>query len=125
MKRDMDLAREILLEVERHDGDPWDLPTSFTMAGDAARLAYHAMLLHQAGFIHAVDYSGGETLDWRPVYLTWDGHEFLDTIRDKAIWEKTKQGAAAAGGFSVDLLKDLARGFLKKQVEDFTGVKLP
>lgn len=30
----------------------------------------------------------------------------------------------AAGGFTVDLLKDLAKGFIKKQIEGLTGVKL-
>jgi hypothetical protein len=29
-----------------------------------------------------------------------------------------------AGGFTVDLLKDLARGLVKKQIEEYTGVKL-
>jgi hypothetical protein len=31
--------------------------------------------------------------------------------------EETKKGAEAAGGFTVDLLKDLAKGFLKKQID--------
>ena len=29
----------------------------------------------------------------------------------------------AAGGFTVDLLKDLAKGLIKKQIEERTGVK--
>ena len=37
---------------------------------------------------------------------------------------ETKEGAEAAGGFTVDLLKDLAKGLVKKQVEEWTGVKL-
>jgi Hypothetical protein (DUF2513) len=56
--------------------------------------------------------------------LTWAGHDFLDSIRDPKIWEKTKKGAEAAGGFTVDLLKDLAKGLVKKQIEEYTGVKL-
>jgi hypothetical protein len=40
------------------------------------------------------------------------------------VWTKTKKGAVAAGGFTVDLLKDLAKGFIKKQIEERTGVKL-
>jgi hypothetical protein len=56
--------------------------------------------------------------------LTWEGHDFLDSIRDPKIWEKTKKGVEGAGGFTVDLLKDLAKGFMKKQIEEYTGVKL-
>jgi hypothetical protein len=56
--------------------------------------------------------------------LTWEGHDFLDSVRDPKIWAKTKSGALAAGGFTVDLLKELAKGFIKKQIEERTGVKL-
>jgi hypothetical protein len=56
--------------------------------------------------------------------LSWYGHDFLDSIRDPKIWERTKRGAEAAGGFTVDLLKDLATGFIRKQIEERTGVKL-
>jgi hypothetical protein len=45
-------------------------------------------------------------------------------IRDPEIWRKTKEGVGAAKGFTFDLLKDLAKGFVKKQIEDYTGVKL-
>jgi hypothetical protein len=45
-------------------------------------------------------------------------------VRDPKIWAKTKDGALAAGGFTVDLLKDLAKGFVKKQIEERTGVTL-
>jgi hypothetical protein len=56
--------------------------------------------------------------------LTWSGHEFVDAVRDPVIWAKTRSGAKAAGGFTIDLLKDLAKGFLKTQIEERTGVKL-
>jgi len=47
-----------------------------------------------------------------------------DSIRSPDVWAKTKAGAYAAGGFTVELLADLAKGFIKKQIEDRTGVKL-
>ena len=53
-----------------------------------------------------------------------DGHDFLDSIRDPDVWDKTKKGALAAGGFAMDLLKKLATGFVKKKIEDSTGIKL-
>jgi Hypothetical protein (DUF2513) len=53
-----------------------------------------------------------------------DGHDFLDSIRDPEIWRKTKEGAEAAKGFSFDLLKALAKGLIKTQLEQRTGVKL-
>lgn len=56
--------------------------------------------------------------------LSWAGHDFLESIRSPEVWAKTKAGALAAGGFTVELLGDLAKGFIKKQIEDRTGIKL-
>ena len=64
---------------------------------------------------HMYDYG------YRP---TSQGYNLLDSIRDPEIWKKTKQGAAAAGGFTLDLLQALATGFIKKQIKDKTGVEL-
>jgi hypothetical protein len=45
--------------------------------------------------------------------LTWFGHDFLDSVRDPAIWKATKEGAAKIGGFSVHLLGALAKGLIR------------
>jgi Hypothetical protein (DUF2513) len=55
---------------------------------------------------------------------TWRGHDFIDSVRDPEIWRKTKEGAQAAGGFTIELLRELAKGFIKTQIEKHTGVKL-
>ena len=52
------------------------------------------------------------------------GHDFLDAVRDPEIWVRTRKGAEHVKGFTLDLLKDLAKGFLKKQLEEYTGVRL-
>jgi hypothetical protein len=56
--------------------------------------------------------------------LTWKAHDFLDSVRDPEIWEKTRKGIEDAKGFTFDLIRDLAKGFVKKQIEDYTGVRL-
>jgi hypothetical protein len=65
--------------------------------------------------IHAVTKSGCvEEARWRSLRTLIATHQRgwpgLDSIRNPKIWEKTKKGAEAAGGFTVDLLKDLAKG---------------
>jgi hypothetical protein len=45
-------------------------------------------------------------------------------MRDPEIWRKTKEGASKAGGFTVSLLADLAKGLIRTQIEKHTGVKL-
>ena len=79
-------------------------------------------LLMKAGFIEPTPTQGAAAFGMRG--LTWDGHDFLDSIRDPVIWNKTKEGAKKAGGFTVSLLADLAKGLIKTQIEKHTGVKL-
>ncbi|MGV1901562.1 DUF2513 domain-containing protein [Agrobacterium sp. 22-3674b3] len=55
--------------------------------------------------------------------LKWEGHDFIDNVRDQDIWDKTQKGLEA-GEFSLDLAKALAKRFIKKNVERYTGVDL-
>ncbi len=126
MKRDMDLVRDLLLQIEKFDqGYGGDIEIE---AGDheSQVVAEHLRLLLEARLIEgdAVpddEYAFDHIL---PTRLTWLGHDFLETVRDPEIWKKTKEGALSARGFTLDLLRDLAKGFIKKQIEERTGIAL-
>lgn len=129
MKREMDLIRELLLKLESL---PAETGAVFCFDGNEPELAvegfssdqirYHLDLLREACLIESPGSQPmlGVTFE----RLTWRGHDFLDSIRSPAVWAKTKKGAEAAGGFTVELLKDLATGLIRKQIEEYTGVKL-
>lgn len=126
LKRDMDLIRDLLLQIEEFEqglGDDVEIE-----AGDHEPqvVAEHLRLLLEARLMEgdAVpddQYAFDHIL---PTRLTWSGHDFLDTVRDPEIWKKTKEGALTAKGFTLDLLQDLAKGFIKKQIEERTGIAL-
>lgn len=130
MKRDMDLIRSIVLDIE--NGKDWFETTSDETAvalgtdgsglshDEADRLEYHLTLLEASGIAKFTKADSG----WIPESLTWKGHDFADSVRDDEIWRKTKEGALAAKGFTVDLLVSLAKGYLKKQIETRTGIDL-
>lgn len=40
--------------------------------------------------------------------LTFDGHEFLETIRPKTVWDKTKSIISQAGTASLNIISDVA-----------------
>jgi len=133
MKRDMDLIRDLLLKIE--DGQrSFDLLTpeiaEILGEGDAGKMPReqaelienHLALLDDAGLITIQAKLSGAV--WQIGQITWAGHDFLDTIRDPAIWRETKARAKQAGGFSIDLLKALAKGLIKKKIEQHTGVEL-
>jgi len=123
--RDMDLIRLLLLKLEAEplDGNLWRLDLDDLGISDYTHdeIAYQMVLLIDGGLLDGQrELSGGFVAR----KLTWAGHDFLDSVRDPAIWAKTKDGAKAAGGFTSDLLKALAKGLLKKQIEEWTGIKL-
>ncbi len=129
MKRDMDLIRELMFKLEELPLRPGAIATLKPSTPEIQvegysheQIQYHLDLIKKAGFIETP--GTGPLIGMHFKSISWSGHDFIDSVRSKEIWEKTKQGAEAAGGFTVDLLKALAKGFVKKQIEDRTGVQL-
>ena len=128
MKRDMDLIREILLKLEAVEAFNGDLqPVTATELGiteyGEMEFTYNAALLIEAKMLTG---NTRMAVEGHIVIgaLTWGGHDFLDAIRDSKIWQETKEGAKQVGGFTLDLLKALAKGLVKKKIEQHTGVEL-
>ncbi len=123
MKRNMDLIRTLLFEIEKnHDGS--GRIVGIETDNNSPQVVEHLFLLKEAGLIEGQDASHLGGRDFLVQRMTWNGHDFLGSIRDPEIWKKTKEGAEAAKGFSIDLLKALAKGLIKTQIEQRTGVKL-
>lgn len=132
LKRDMDMVRDLLLKIEQGktvfqildpaSAEALGIEPEEPMTGEEAdKLALHLDLLADAGFITVRRMSGGY---WQISGINWSGHDFIDSVRDPKIWHATKEAATKAGGFSVELLTELAKGLLKTQLEKFTGVKI-
>ena len=92
MKLDKDLVRDILLAVEAHD-EPEGLIALEINVYSAEMVSYHVRLLDEAGLLDALDTGGMNCFKWQPTRLTYNGHEFLDIIRDDEVWKLTKTGA--------------------------------
>src|SRR5689334_1070505 len=99
MKRDWDRIRDVLLEVEAIDPAAYEYPRYGPIRKcDDVTKASQAILLWKAGFIEGLDTSYvdlGEAVDVRG--LTWKGHELLDTLRSKSVWERIKTTAKEKG----------------------------
>lgn len=121
MRRDMDVIRCIILAVCDASG-----PVNAVDGISDEDFSSHAQLLEEAGLIEAAILPPGKRIATEAMIyrLTWSGHEFADSVRDPVVWAKTKKSAEAAGGFTLDLLRDLAKGFIKKQIKDKTGIEL-
>lgn len=114
MKRDMALARRILLEVESWPFEKGGSIVEFEGI-DPSVISYHVMLLDEAGLLKGTNASGGNDICWFADRLTWEGHEFVETARDETQWKKAVQMVGEkTGGLAFEVLKQvlvaLARG---------------
>lgn len=117
MKRDMELVRSILLALEEAPFDGGPLGRLEHKDHTSEEVSYHLMLLHEAGLIHAFDFSPDEDTDWVPGWLTWAGHEFLDAARDNTRWKKALALVKNKGGGAVfEVLKQVLVSQVKEQV---------
>lgn len=118
MKRDMDLIRSILLDVEERKPayESWD-PKSFFEDKDAAVVAEHMNLLISEGYLTGtVDYTPqSDSCFFSAIDLTWKGHEFLSLSREKHVWKVAKDKILDAGlAFSMPLLMECLKNVAKK-----------
>ena len=115
MERNMDLARQILMELEKepYRGTPVSISIDDTSIED---MVYHVMLLDEAGLIEAFELGFGE-INWMPIRLTWAGHEFLEAARDEKRWKKaTKMLETKGGGIVFEVLRDLLVSMVRSKV---------
>lgn len=56
--------------------------------------------------------------------MTWNGHEFLDAVRDPEIWQKTKDGASKVGSASIEFLWEMAKAYAKHLAKERLGMIL-
>ncbi len=124
MQRDMELVRLILLAIEadhRFDGrNQFSVPLEFG-GYTSQQIAYHCRMLVDGGMISG-EIRHGPRLSCSG--LTQQGHDLVDAIRNPQIWQKTKDAAAAAGGWTVGLLKDCATAYVKAKLKEATGLDI-
>lgn len=105
MKRDVDLIRQLLLEIERGGAE---FPPDELGSGDCRhedRIHYHVRLAIDAGLVKETNRTSGG----RPcLRLTCAGHEFLDLCRDDVRWREAKWVVQEhTGGLSLNILRAL------------------
>ena len=92
MKRDMDLCRQILLEIEA--GEPGESIEMLQTVAPGNHVIEHLQLLQDAELIEArVD---RHFRNYSIQRLTWKGHEFIRAARDDKVWVKAKQRIGSA-----------------------------
>jgi len=114
MKRDWDVIRAILIATEEDRFDEYLENTE----NDTLILG-NTTLLIEAGFINGKVLQSLDGIDDVFVNdLTWQGHELLDVIRSKPVWEKIKTTALEKG---LELTFDVVKALGSKAISFVLG----
>lgn len=117
MKRDNDYLRNLLFEIEGSNSDDGLFHIFVNGLDEDPKRIVHARLLCDSGFLAQESDTGFR--------LTSDGHDFIEAVRDKSIWDKTKKSVAETGGnITLEMIKMLAVGLLKAKISKHTGIDI-
>lgn len=127
MKRDLDLIRDILLDVEN-----WNQPQPIFLEGmsyegkNKQEIGYQIDLLKDTGYIDARIVKGGQGVTYETaaiLRMTMAGHEYLESVRNPEVWKKTKTTLEkVGGGAALDVVKDIASKILAELIKMHTGL---
>jgi len=116
MKRDLDLIKKILEEIENRNSIT---PSSVIIQGEDNKIVqFQCRLLIEGGFL-----KGTVTDDWSQSeiwigYITWQGYEFLQLSRNNTIWKKAKDVLKEkALTVPVDVLIKMLKMYLEQQLK--------
>lgn len=129
MKLNYDCLRKILITIESELN--WNDKLSYTYTNlssmvnelqdfSRAEVAYASKMAIEADLIEAQIIDCDTCIiDIRYYGLTYEGHQFLDTVRENKIWKKTKDIISSAGGASLSIMKSVATECLTNYLKSF------
>lgn len=125
MKRDMELVRRILLEVQsRTDVEPRKVEIEGI---EQITLARHVEMLVEAEFLQGTIAKPSGSRNYPVVWVTdlsWAGHDFLGALENESVWSSIKQsfGAAELATMPLSVLKDVGVALLKEYAMGKVGL---
>lgn len=118
MKRDLNLVRMILLDIEA--SPPGELIGGFNYEGRSkAEVLEHVQLLIDADFIDGQMVLGnmGQPEECVVMRMTWAGQEFLSKAKNDTVWKKVMAQAEEKGmSTSMAVINGLLEAAAKKYV---------
>lgn len=121
MKLDSSCVRDLLLYLEDNLSytNTVNIQDIELKSYDTETLLYTAEKLEEAKFINCVikSYVGYEIPVIIVKSLSYNGHQFLDSIRDNQVWSKTKSIASKIGIFTIDGLKEIAINVISESIK--------
>ena len=121
MIRNMDLCRELLLQIEETDYlKPEKCEKIQSKGYSLDEIIYHCRLIHQHGLIKECEINGamGIVSTFIVGEVTWEGHVFLEKIRQDTVRNKTKEVYTQKGlPMILDVVKEVSATVIASMTE--------
>ncbi len=123
MELNHDCVRDLLLAVEKYTNlnehlDHDNILSLYELKDyDDDTVIYTAQKLNEAGYINGnINFYYDDNVHIAISSLTYNGHTFLDTIRDDVVWRETKKTASKFSSVSLPILLDIGASYLKSKL---------
>ena len=128
MKLNPDCMRDILFYLEEYLSISEELEfEEISMYDLAQHLDYPIqeidntlVILDETGYIISVRNDNDDRIADLDVYrITYDGYQFIETIRPEPVWEKVKSTGKHIGSFSIDVITRVATTVLTSMINGY------
>lgn len=133
VKLNTECIRDILLEIEKQQRITIDEDNNvifemlwvedlYKSLSDYTKedIFYALHNLDQAGYVKTNLISGDDVLAMYGInYITYEGHNFLDKIRDPKAWKYVKNAGAAIGNMSLAVINQVANGVTTAFIDSY------
>lgn len=122
MRLNHDCIRYVLLTCERHLtlNNTVEFPDLQTDKFSNDDIVYSVIKLKEAQYLKAEIYLDHNSIDI--VSITWEGHKFLDTIRDDKVWSQTKTILGKVSSASITFASNVASQVLTNIISKQMGL---
>ena len=126
MKLNYDCVRDLLLYLE--DNLTYDNKIKINTLGlkdyTDLDLIYTADKLCEAKFINCIKgaYMNNNNPSLIAKSITYDGHQFLDTVRDNNVWKETKKISSSFTSTSLKVIENIASQVISNIISKQMGV---
>lgn len=76
----------------------------------------------EADYINATTIPGDNTFDAIYSSITYEGHQFLESVRKDENWRKTKEVCGKVGNFTLQAIKTVAEGVATAAINKYLGL---
>lgn len=120
MKLNHDNIRSLLLFIEKSENNSSRNESellNFSEENEISKneLIYMIQRLTEADLIKSnIKYASNDVFWFNISAITWDGHKYIDNIRDPKIWRDSKNIASKLTSVSIDVMSSIAANIIVK-----------